>query len=35
VGSVTFAIVAGLLLAAEHLLTRRRARPHLSLAVRA
>jgi exosortase/archaeosortase family protein len=35
VGSVTFAIVAGLLLAAEHLLTRRRARSRFSVTVRA
>jgi len=35
VGIVTFVIVAALLLAAEHLLTRRRAGRHLAVAVRA
>jgi exosortase/archaeosortase family protein len=35
VGVVTFTIVAALLLATEHLLTRRRVRSHLSLAMRA
>jgi exosortase len=34
VGVLTFVIVAALLLGAEHLLTRRRARRHLALAVR-